>query len=219
MVGNVFRQDLLYIQVLPTHPPELNTHVIFVFLLLLATPDSLPHSYDRGGEDVCFQFESQDGSLGNFLVSFKTDSPATDVDSNTSEEFLFELFGAYRSISQAPYFTESWKISFIFQDGVSLTGEDTFLDFRSLPSTKYFIVFSKDRIFNSSSYHNSMPFPPQCPIWTFPGSDVAGRDWRSQINEYEYKPSPDTPLESGTILVVMTDLKGRTLLEERLKEL
>ncbi len=42
---------------------------------------------------------------------------------------------------------------------------------------------------------------------------------RSQTHEYEYKPSPDTPLESGMILVVMTDLKGRTLLEERLKEL
>lgn len=42
---------------------------------------------------------------------------------------------------------------------------------------------------------------------------------RSQTGEYEYKPSPDTPLESGVILVVMTDLNGRTLLEERLKKL
>ena len=42
---------------------------------------------------------------------------------------------------------------------------------------------------------------------------------RSQTHEYEYKPSPDTLLESGVILVVMTDLKGRTLLEERLREL
>lgn len=143
MVGDVFRQGLLCIQVLPTHPQELNTHLIFVFLLLLAAPDSLPHSYDRGGEDECFQFESQDGSLGNILVSFKTDSPATDVDSNTSEEFLFELFGAYRPISQVPYFTESWENSLIFQDVFSLTGEDTFLNFRSLPSIKYFIVFSR----------------------------------------------------------------------------
>ena len=42
---------------------------------------------------------------------------------------------------------------------------------------------------------------------------------RSQTGEYEYKPSPDTPLESGVILVVMTDLKGRSLLEKRLKKL